>query len=154
VRADCRSGCGVGERPLFLRTGDGDDCPAILGQLEEHRQVIASLQIDRTCQLLQVRRSDDFAPTPSAARGGSVRAELDRALAGRLRSHELIHAYWRVWTAALAADGGRSGGAVCQRTPRPSGSWRDLLRASFIDGAIRRRRLAGRYMLRMFRATD
>lgn len=142
----------------FSRTGDGDVCPAILGQLEEHGQVIADLlQIDRT--LVSYYKFDglnDFdanADCGGAAGGCAPNASV-RSPAGFDR-HELIHAYlapygrppWLLTEGAAVA-------LSCERTPRPSGSWRDYYDAPHSSTALYGAGgwLVG-YMLRMFRAT-
>jgi len=142
----------------FSRTGDGDVCPAILGQLEEHAQVIAALlQIDRT--LVSYYKFDglnDFdanAECGAGAAGCAPNASV-RSPAGFDR-HELIHAYlapygrppWLLTEGAAVA-------LSCERQPRPSGSWRDYYDAPHSSTAIYSAGgwLVG-YMLRMFRAT-
>jgi hypothetical protein len=142
----------------FSRTGDGDVCPAILGQLEEHGQVIADLlQIDRT--LVSYYKFDglgDFAANAECGAGaaGCAPNASVRSPAGFDR-HELIHAYlapygrppWLLTEGAAVA-------LSCERTPRPSGSWRDSYDAPHSSTALYAAGgwLVG-YMLRMFRAT-
>jgi hypothetical protein len=142
----------------FSRTGDGDVCPAILGQLEEHGQVIADLlRIERTLvSYYKFDGLDDFdanADCGAGAAGCAPNASV-RSPAGFDR-HELIHAYlapygrppWLLTEGAAVA-------LSCQRTPRPSGSWRDYYHAPHSSTALYS---AGgwlvAYMLRMFRAT-
>jgi hypothetical protein len=142
----------------FSRAGDTDICPAILGQLEEHRQVITSLLgIDPPIvSYYKFESLDDFESHAECGDGAAgcapnstVRspADFDR--------HELIHAY-------LAAYGrppwflveGAAVALSCQRTPRPTGSWRDHYAEPHSSTALYGAGgwLAG-YMLRSFRGT-
>jgi hypothetical protein len=117
----------------FSRDTDATVCPAILGELERHGQVIAhALMIeDKNRTLVSYYKFEDSADFVSHAECGpdaeacapnaTVRSPLD------FDRHELIHAYLSPigrppWLLAEGAAVALS----CQAYPRPTGSWRDL----------------------------
>ena len=141
----------------FSRAGDGDVCPAILGQLEEHAQVISSLLgLGRTTvSYYKFDSLDDFdANAGCGGAAGCAPNSTVRSPAGFDR-HELIHAYlapygrppWLLTEGAAVA-------LSCERYPRPTGSWRDAYDAPHSSPELY---AAGgwlaAYMLRSFRAT-
>src|SRR5262245_19815458 len=141
----------------FSREGDGEVCPAILGQLEEHGQVIAKrLGIDRTIvSYYKFVGLNDFAANADCGAGaaGCAPNSSGRSPASFDR-HELIHAYlapygrppWLLTEGAAVA-------LSCQGYPRPSGSWRDYYDAPHPSTALYSAGgwLVG-YVLRWFRA--
>jgi hypothetical protein len=113
----------------FSRPGDTDVCPAILGQLEEHGQVITELLgLQRTTvSYYKFDGLDDF--ESNAECGGGVGGCAPNSTVRSPVSfdrHELIHAYlapygrppWLLTEGVAVA-------LSCQHYPRPIGSWRD-----------------------------
>jgi hypothetical protein len=141
----------------FSRAADTDVCPAILGQLEEHGQVIADLLgLQRTTvSYYKFDGLDDFESHAECGAGASACAPNStvRSPAGFDR-HELIHTYLAPYGRPpwLLAEGAAVA-LSCQRYPRPTGSWRDAYAAPHSSNELYGAGgwLVG-YMLRMFRA--
>src|SRR5437764_14940218 len=142
----------------FTRAGDDSVCPDVLGELEQDGQVIGdALGIERPvvtyykyASVVDFQANADCGAGASACgRNGSVNSPVgfDR--------HELIHAYLAPY--GLPPRLFIEGAAValsCQHYPRPTGSWRDALKADRFS-----RQLYGAggwlvgYLMRMFRKT-
>jgi hypothetical protein len=142
----------------FSRGSDDAVCPALLGEIEEHSQVIGdALGIERPLvTYYKYADAADFAANGGCGAGASAcgRNATVNSTAGFDR-HELIHAYLDPY--GLPPRLFIEGAAValsCQHYPRPTGSWRDALTADRFSPQLYGAGgwLVG-YVMRMFRKT-
>ena len=142
----------------FTRAGDDSVCPAMLGQMEEHAQVIGdALGIERPLVTYYKYPDEiDFDAYAECGDGASACARNAAVYStDAFDRHELIHAYLAPY--GLPPRLFIEGAAValsCQHYPRPTGSWRDALTA---DRSSPQLYGAGgwlvSYLMRMFRKT-
>ena len=142
----------------FTRPGDDTVCPDMVGEVEEHAQVIGdALGIERPL-VTYYKYPDyvDFQAYAGCATGAMACARnATVSSTDAFDRHELIHAYLAPY--GLPPRLFIEGAAValsCQHYPRPTGSWRDALTA---DRSSPQLYGAGgwlvSYLMRMFRKT-
>ena len=142
----------------FSREGDGDVCPAILEQLEEHGQVIAdTFGVPRTIvSYYKFNGLDDFASNAECGDGAAGCAvNVTVRSPDAFDRQGLVRAYLAEYgrPPPLLAEGAAAA-LTCQHHPRPVGSWREAYAAprSSPELVAAGSWLVG-YMLKMFRAT-
>jgi hypothetical protein len=142
----------------FTRAGDDSACPDLLGQVEEHAQVIGdALGIERPLvTYYKYPNAVDFQQNAECGAGASACARNAAVSStNAFDRHELIHAYLAPY--GLPPRLFIEGAAValsCQHYPRPTGSWRDALTADRFSPQLYGAGgwLVG-YLMRMFRKT-
>jgi hypothetical protein len=142
----------------FTRPGDDTVCPDVLGQVEEHAQVIGdALGIERPLvTYYKYPHEADFGANAGCG-AGAVACARNATVSSTdaFDRHELIHAYLAPY--GLPPRLFIEGAAValsCQHYPRPTGSWRDALTADHFSPQLYGAGgwLVG-YLMRMFRKT-
>jgi len=142
----------------FSRPADDSVCPDVLGEIEEHAQVIGdALGIERPLVTYYKYDGDGDYKTNAACGDGASACARNATVNSpeAFDRHELIHAYLAPY--GLPPRLFIEGAAValsCQHVPRPTISWRDALNAERLSPELYSAGgwLAG-YLMRMFRKT-